>query len=39
MTAHYNRLSDNAVRGHWERARKVSATWEIPPDGPLGDAA
>ncbi len=25
MTAHYARLSDNTVREHWERARKVGA--------------
>ncbi len=42
MTAHYARLSDNTVREHWEKARKVGATGQpvrISPDGPLGDAA
>jgi integrase len=42
MTAHYARLSDKTVRGHWEKARKVSAAGQIvqvSPDGPLGDAA
>ena len=42
MTAHYARLSDKAVRDHWEKARKVGATGQrvqISPDGPLGDAA
>lgn len=42
MTAHYARLSDKTVRGHWEKARKVGAAGQpvqISPDGPLGDAA
>ena len=42
MTAHYARLSDKTVRGHWERARKVNAEGqpvEIRSDGPLGEAA
>jgi len=42
MTAHYARLSDKTVRGHWEKARKVDAAGQpvrISPDGPLGDAA
>jgi integrase len=42
MTAHYARLSDETIRGHWEKARKVGATGQpvrISPDGPLGDAA
>lgn len=42
MTAHYARLSDQTVREHWEKARKVDAAGQpvqISPDGPLGDAA
>jgi hypothetical protein len=42
MTAHYARLSDNTIREHWEKARKVNAAGQpvqISPDGPLGDAA
>jgi hypothetical protein len=42
MTAHYAWLSDNTVREHWERARKVNAQGQpvqISPDRPLGDAA
>jgi len=42
MTAHYARLSDKTVRGHWEKARKVDAAGQpvrISHDGPLGDAA
>lgn len=42
MTAHYARLSDETVRRHWEKARKVNAQGEdvrLDPAGPLADAA
>jgi hypothetical protein len=42
MTAHYARLSDAAIRRHWEQARKVSIRGEdvvLDPDGPLAEAA
>ncbi len=42
MTAHYARLSDETVRRHWEKARKVNARGEdvqLAPAGPLADAA
>ncbi|MGW2512282.1 hypothetical protein ACWC0A_23375 [Streptomyces scopuliridis] len=37
MTAHYARLHDTTVRGHWEKARKVNIKGEsviVDPDGP-----
>jgi integrase len=42
MTAHYARLSDQTVRQHWEKARKVGASGQavqVSPEGPLGEAA
>jgi integrase len=42
MTAHYARLSDKTVRGHWERARKVNAGGQpvqVRTGGPIGEAA
>jgi hypothetical protein len=42
MTAHYARLSDKTVRGHWEKARKVNAEGrpvQVRAGGPLGEAA
>ena len=42
MTAHYARLSDETVRRHWEKARKVNSRGQdvqLDPAGPLADAA
>jgi integrase/ferredoxin len=41
MTAHYAKLTDQAVRRRWEQATRVNISGErvtIDPDGPLGQA-